>query len=233
MRQRIIAPFEVKFADSSQQVEAGVFSGYGAMFGNVDSYGDVILPGAFKDTLKSWKKRGKLPKMLLQHGGGWAGGADDMVPIGVWTKMEEDDKGLYCEGRLFCLDTERGKYIYEGLKTGELDGLSIGYAVKAFEYGTKPEEPVRTLKKLELYEVSLVTFPANDQALVAEAKAEGLSERDFERLLTRDAGLSRSEAQMVINQGFKAMLAKRDAGAHPLAIPTTNPETDFWRAFAR
>lgn len=202
---------QVKFAPDSADTKAGTFSGYGAVFGNVDSYGDVIAKGAFRDTLKEWKKRGSAPKMLLQHGG-YFGPAEDGIPIGKWTDLREDDTGLYVEGELFALDTQKGRYIYEGLKSNALDGLSIGYVAREVAYGKKPEDPKRTLKKIDLFEVSVVTFPANDTARVDAVKSADITERDFERWLTREAGFTRSEALTIINRGFKALRATRDAG---------------------
>lgn len=203
---------EVKF--SSEKAKIGTFSGYGAVFNNIDSYGDMIQQGAFKETLQAWEKRGKYPPMLLQHGGGYFGGSsDDLVPIGKWTKMEEDDHGLAVEGELFGLSTDRGTYIYESMKEGVLDGMSIGYIPVGVEYGQEKDDPDRTLTKIDLMELSVVTFPANSAARIDAVKAAmDITERDFERWLTRDAGLSRSEAHVVINEGFKALKATRDAG---------------------
>lgn len=158
---------EVKFASD----KSGVFSGYGAVFGNVDSYGDVIEKGAFRDTLRTWEDKGKYPPMLLQHGGGMFGAADDLLPVGKWTSMAENSKGLKVEGELFALGTERGQYIYEGLKAGALDGLSIGYKTIKFRNGAKAGEPRRFLEQLDLMELSIVTFPANDKARVRGVKA--------------------------------------------------------------
>lgn len=161
---------QVKFAGDESNTKTGVLSGYGAVFGNKDSYGDVIAKGAFKDSLRDWKKRDSLPKMLLQHGG-FIGPAEDGIPVGKWTDMREDDTGLYVEGELFALDTQKGRYIHEGLKSGALDGLSIGYVAREVAYGKKPEEPARTIKKIDLFEVSIVTFPANSEARVGAVKA--------------------------------------------------------------
>ena len=202
---------ELKFADG-KDAAAMSFSGYGAVFGNVDSYGDVIAKGAFRDTLRAWRKADSLPPLLLQHGG-WGVTADDLTPIGVWTDKAEDESGLKVEGQL--ADSVRGREAYALLKMQPrpaLDGLSIGYVAKEVAIGTKPEEPRRTLKKIELVEVSLVTFPANPKARVGAVKAADMTEREFERLLVRDAGLSRSEAAVVISRGFKALKAARDAG---------------------
>lgn len=196
---------QVKFAPSSDGVKAGTFSGYGAVFGNTDSYGDVIQRGAFKDTLREWKKRGSLPKMLLQHGG-YFGAAEDGIPVGIYTDMAEDDVGLKVEGELFALDTQKGRYIYEGMKSGALDGLSIGYIAREVVFGKKPEDPPRTLKKLDLFEVSIVLFPANDDARVDAVKAA--SERielikslsDAETYLREACGFSRKQAVAFVSR---------------------------------
>lgn len=200
-RETFFAPLELKFDDSD---EPGVFEGYGAVFGNVDSYGDVIVKGAFKETLRSWKKQKRLPPMLVQHGG-WMMSDSDGLPIGKWESMEEDDTGLRVRGRLINLDTERGKSIYGAMKEGVLDGMSIGYRAKEFELGTKPDEPRRKLKKIDLVELSVVTFPANGAARVASVKSADQigTIREFEEFL-RDAGFSRGAAKSIASQGFKA-----------------------------
>lgn len=186
---------EIKLASDSVNAKTGEFSGYGAVFGNVDSYGDVIAKGAFKSTLREWEDKGKLPPMLLQHGGGFMGGADDMLPVGQWTSMEENSKGLKVSGKLFAMNTERGQYIYEGLKAGVLDGLSIGYRAREFVRGTKPTEPARTLTNLDLMEVSIVTFPANGKALVTNVKSldAGLC-RALERAFKGELNMSNADA---------------------------------------
>lgn len=193
---------EVKFASD----KTGVFSGYGAVFGNVDSYGDVIEKGAFRDTLRAWEDKGKYPPMLLQHGGGmFGGGADDMLPVGKWTSMEENSKGLKVEGELFALSTERGQYIYEGLKAGALDGMSIGYKTIKFRNGAKAGEPRRFLEQLDLIELSIVTFPANDKARVGAVKSADIKTiRQFEDFLRDVGGYSHAAAKAIAAGGFKA-----------------------------
>lgn len=211
---------EVKFAGD----KTGVFSGYGAIFGNVDAGGDVIEKGAFRDTLRSWQDKNKFPPMLLQHGGGFLGGADDMLPVGKWTEMEENSKGLKVEGELFALNTERGQYIYEGLKAGALDGLSIGYKVKEFELGTKPGEPRRRLKALDLVELSIVTFPMNDKARVANVKSISTI-REFEAFLRDAGGFSHAQAKAIASHGFKATDPRDEDEAGLAAIIRRNIET--------
>lgn len=196
--------YEFKFLAGAK---AGTFSGYGAVFGNVDSHGDVIERGAFKASLRQWDSKGRLPKMLLQHGGAF-GPTDDMLPIGQWTAMEEDSKGLKVEGRLFGLETDRGALIYEGLTSGELDGLSIGFRAKKFTMGSKSGEARRTLHEVDLAEVSIVTWGSNDQALISSVKGsfdirQIKSAKDFEHMLL-DLGFARAFAKRVTASGYKA-----------------------------
>lgn len=202
----------------------GAFSGYGAVFGNRDAYGDVIQAGAFRTTLQEWRdERGKWPPMLLQHGGTsmFGGGAEDLLPIGQWTSMEENAKGLKVSGQLFALETEKGQYIYAGLKSGALDGLSIGFKTRQKIDGTKPDDPRRTLTDLDLWEVSVVTFPANARARVTGVKSFTVEElRDLEGAL-RDSGLSRAHSVRAIAV-FKQRL-QPDAGAEP-AMPQGDPD---------
>lgn len=211
-RERFIVPLEVKFAEGAE-AKAGTFTGYGAIFGNLDAYGDVIQKGAFKATLKDWRKRhGKLPKMLLQHGGMFLTDTCG-IPIGKWTAMEEDDTGLRVEGELLALDTDLMKRVYAAMKAGELDGLSIGYVAREpVVYGTKPDEPRRTLKKVDLWEVSVVTFPANDEARVGAVKGAPHQNdiRSFERFLRDEGGFSCAAAKAIAAHGFKAASDPRD-----------------------
>lgn len=207
---------ELKFA-ADEGAQAMSFTGYGAVFGNVDSYGDVIEAGAFSKFLADVKSGNQpWPAMLSQHGG-WQMSAEDMTPIGVWTDFAEDGHGLKVTGQL--ADTPRGLEMYKLMKMSPrpaIDGMSIGYIAKEWEPRSKPEDPKRKLKRIDLIEVSMVTRPANGKARVESVKSDW-TERDFERLLTRDAGLSRSDALVVINQGFKSLIAMRDAGNSELA----------------
>jgi len=193
---QLARPFELKSLS-----EDGTFSGYGAVFGNVDLGLDIIQKGAFERTLAEHKKAKTMPKLLWQH--------DPWQPIGIYTDMYEDEKGLYVEGKL-ALKTVKGAEAYELLQMGAIGGLSIGYKTNKYEYDT--DTYVRTLIDVDLWECSLVTFAMNPEAGVDAVKGESLTERDFEQLLTRDAGFSRSQAIVIINDGFKALKTKRDAG---------------------
>lgn len=190
---------ELKF-DSANDAEMS-FTGYGAVFGNVDAGGDMIIPGAFADTLASARKSGQWPAMLSQHGVGWS--SQDLTPVGVWTDLAEDGKGLKVVGKL--ADTPRGQEIYKLMKMtprAAINGLSIGYIAKEWTPRTKPDEPRRTLKKIDLIEISPVTFPMNGKARVAAVKAiEELQKLgDVEGYLRESCGLSRSEAVALVSR---------------------------------
>lgn len=213
---------EVKFAEADVKAN-GEFAGYGAVFGNVDAYGDVIQGGAFSATLADWKATGKLPPMLLQHGG--MGMTDsDQMPIGKWGKMSEDSRGLYAEGKLINLDTERGKTVYGALKEGVLDGLSIGYRAKEFTLRTQPTEPRRTLKAVDLVELSVVTFPANTKARISQVKSSAEIEtiRDFEKFLRDVGNFSHGQAKAIAASGFKASDPRDEAEADLAALLRRN-----------
>lgn len=192
---------EFKFA---QDGEAMTIAGYGAVFGNVDAYGDVIAPGAFAKSLAAHKDAGTSPLMLLEHGGA-------PLPIGVWDEMSEDGHGLIVKGRF--LDTTMGIDAWKAAKAGAITGLSIGFRPTEFELRSKPEDPRRTLKAVDLVEVSLVGMPANSKARTVSVKSatEILTIRELEDAL-RDAGYSKSDA-LAIASRFEAKTDRRDSGA--------------------
>lgn len=204
-RMTVSRPAEIKLAAG----DAMTFSGYGAVFGNVDSYGDVIAPGAFAKTIAAFKSGARAwPAMLLQHGG--FGAAEDLTPIGVWTDFAEDGIGLRVEGRL--ADTPRGQEAYALMRMEPrpaINGLSIGYSTIKFSSPRNSDAGGRLLEELDLFEVSLVTFPANSRARVSSVKSFTL--REFEAGLREQFGLSRTEAAAVADRGFKG-IAARDAG---------------------
>lgn len=203
---KIARPFEIKQLDDA----TGYFEGYASVFGVEDSYRDVVVQGAFTRTLAEHKAKGSMPKMLWQH--------DPEHPVGVFTDMMEDSRGLFVKGTLL-LDVEKGREGYALLKHKAIDAMSIGYSTKRYEVVKKSGDEmdgVRRLLDVDLWEVSLVTFPANDRALVTGVKEKHTveelpTEREFERWLTREAGFSRSEAVTIIRDGFKSLLRKRDA----------------------
>lgn len=169
----------------------GTIEGYGSVFGVRDNWDDIIAKGAFAASLAAHKAAGTMPAMLWQH--------ESDEPIGVWTEMKEDAKGLYIKGQLV-LETMRGKEAHALLKAGALNGLSIGFMSKQWSYDT--ETDIRTLTEVDLWEVSLVTFPANEKARVTNVKAspdELATPKDAERIL-REAGFSKSDATAIVSR---------------------------------
>lgn len=138
--------------------KAGRFAGYASVFDVVDNQKDIILRGAFADTLKG--RVGDI-KMLWQH--------QQDEPIGVFERIFEDVHGLYVEGRLL-LDVARAKEAYTLLKEGVVSGLSIGYS--PIKYHRHEKTGVRLLSAVDLWEISLVTFPANEAAKITVVKQE-------------------------------------------------------------
>lgn len=181
----------------------GTVEGYGSVFGQRDNYDDVIQPGAFSASLAQHRANGTMPAMLWQH--------DPEEPIGVWSEMTEDERGLMVRGRLV-LESERGRAAHALLKAGALNGLSIGFMAKQWAYDRETE--VRTLTEIDLWEVSMVTFPAQPKARVTSVKSAdvaGLSTiRQAEKAL-RDAGFSTDAASAYVAQVKRIVLAERDA----------------------
>ena len=187
--------------------DTGTFEGYGSVFGITDKGGDIVAAGAFAETLTAAKTAGRLPALLWQH--------RQAEPIGVYTSMEEDSIGLKVAGKL-ALKTARGAEAYELMKMGAISGLSIGYRVRDDSWDRVTG--VRTIKKADLLELSLVTIPMNDAARVSAVKAieEFESLADFERHLRDAGGMSKSEALAFVSR-FKSVLSRSDSGERELA----------------
>ena len=203
-----IIPFtEVKAGDENN--EAGRFSGYGSVFGNVDLGGDIVSPGAFAKSLNEWSRKGQLPAMYGFH--------NSTNPIGDWLVMREDEKGLFVEGQLWVKAEsriEQAIVAHNIMKGTGPKGLSIGYRVREFEDTETSQGTIRTLKEVDLMEVSVVGFAMNPLADVTAVKSltdtEGdiVSKREAEKIL-RDAGLSKKQSKAFIAGGYDAL--KRDA----------------------
>ena len=201
---RVDATFAIK-----SLTDDGSVSGYASVFDVEDAYKDVIIPGAFSATLEKWNEKKRFPPMLWQH--------KTDVPIGLYTTMVEDSHGLYVEGR-FITETTSGRDAYLLAKAGVVNGMSIGYQTVADEYDSKKD--VRILKQVDLWEVSLVTFPANSAAVVGEVRAAMNQEepptiRMIETVL-RDAGLSKTQAKALLACGYQGVEWRRDAGQETL-----------------
>ena len=160
---------ERKFCQFDQELsvkEGAVIEGYASLFGDQDRGGDVVELGAYAASLSKLEAEGRQVKMLWQH--------DPAQPIGVWDEVREDGRGLYVKGRLL-EGVARAREAAELIAAGAIDGLSIGYrTVKAAKNTKSPHTKGRLLQELELWEVSLVTFPMLPSARVG-AKGETLA----------------------------------------------------------
>lgn len=202
---------EIKATDAQ-----GVIEGYGSTFDDEpDSYGDVIVKGAFAASIAAHRKAGTMPLMLWHH-------ETYSPPIGSWTDMMEDEKGLWLKGELD-LEDEMGRRIHRALLKKQMRGLSIGYEVIESKEDPKRRN-VRLLEKLDLWEISPVNFPANRHASVTDVKQireGGLpSLPQFEGFL-REAGFSKSEATAIAGKGLAPLLRGE---------PGSEPTVDFWSA---
>lgn len=192
--------------------DAGVFEGYASVFGNVDSHGDKVMPGAFGESLARHKRQGSKPVVLWQH--------NAAEPIGVAEDIAEDGKGLYTKTRLV-LETARGREAHALLKAGAIRGLSIGYRVNE----SKPDGNTLQLTKLDLIEYSVVSFPANTRANVESVKSydrlhdfarrlrdgEPMPVKDFEDIL-REAGVPKSMATDIASVGYAKAIRSESGG---------------------
>lgn len=188
---------EIKAVNSAGEIE-----GYGATFRAMpDAYGDIILPGAFTKTLQKHSEAGTLPAMLWGHRMG-------ELPIGDWTEMYEDSKGLFVKGRLD-LDDPIGQRVHHAASKKRVRGLSIGYETIVYKYDdSRPN--VRQLEEVDLWEVSPVNFPADTASTITDVKsirAAGLpSAPDFEKFLREVGGFSKTEATAIAGKGLIPLL---------------------------
>lgn len=197
--------------------DEGAFEGYASTFGgSPDSYGDVVMPGAFAESLVRHKREGSMPLLLWGHRAG-------DLPIGNWVDMAEDGKGLWGKGQID-LEDEIGRRVHRALKRKSVRGLSIGY--ETIESKNDPKRPgVNLLEKLDLWEVSVVNFPANRRSLVTGVKASLEAGNlptlpEFEEFL-REAGFSKTQAAAIAGKGLAPLLRGE---------PGKAPDADFWSA---
>ena len=193
--------------DLKSIADDGAFEGYASLFNREDLGRDVILPGAFAESL-AHKGPGGI-RLLFQH--------NPAEPIGAWEELREDAKGLFARGRL-TLDVVRAREVLALMRSGAIDGLSIGFrAVKAHRDRISG---IRRIAHLDLWEISIVTFPMLPDARIRGVKQRPFagatpSARELERWLTQDAGLTRSEARAVLRDGFKGLAAMQAAAGSP------------------
>lgn len=188
--------------DLKAVAEDGEFEGYLSTFGNVDRGMDMVMPGAFRRTLKE-RKLSSI-KLLRDH--------DTRKVIGKWLSMEEDDRGLKVRGKLFAGTVQLATETLALMREGALDAMSIGYRTIKAQWDE--EQGVRKLLDLDLWEGSIVTFPMNEMATVDAVKTD-LTITDVERIL-REGGAPGAFAKLVAIHGFegatKRLGSRREGG---------------------
>ncbi len=169
-------------------VENGVkIEGYASLFGHKDTGGDTVQKGAYARSLQTLRSKGRSVKMLWQH--------DPAQPIGIWDEVREDARGLYVKGRLLT-ELQKGREAVALIEAGAIDGLSIGYRTLRAQ---KDQKGQRLLTELELWEVSLVTFPMLPEArLSAEQKGDDALEAE---MMLRDLAGALTGARKLLAKG--------------------------------
>lgn len=198
---RSISSMHIKRVDLG---EDGKFSGYLSVFNNIDFYGEVIAPGAWTESIAAWKASGQPMPLLWQH--------DSWEPIGVWTDLKEDKYGLRADGQILIKAGALEQRAWAHIQAGSMAGLSVGFYLEEWQ---EDSEGGFTITKADLREGSVVTFPANREALIDETKQatlavrrklahqEPLTVREMEFMLREQVGLSRRAAATVIEGGYK------------------------------
>ena len=210
------APMSAPIPSASRMSLAsdGTLEGYASLFGEIDQARDMVMPGAFTQTLKQRGLR-RIP-MLFQH--------DPSEPVGVWLELREDFRGLWARGRLI-LDVARGRELLALVEQGAIDGLSIGY--RTVRGRIDPATRIRRLYQVDLWEISIVTFPLLDSARVRAVK-QAVSPKFT-------APRRRAEAEWMSLSGAAdalASLARRGPGA-AMRLSTRAGRKDALRGMSR
>ena len=189
----------------------GEFEGYASTFGNVDQGGDIVLPGAFMESIVKAKSEGRVIPMLWQH--------DRNEPIGVWSDIAEDAKGLYVKGNLLVESDPLAKRAHALIRAKAIGGLSFGYGIPAGGADMDPKRRgVRQLKKLDLREISVVTMPMNISAKITSVKSlleagELPTVREFEEFLRDAGGFSKTLAAAIAGKATPHLRGEPEAKA--------------------
>ena len=172
---------ELKYAPGAQIVSDGTqIEGYASLFGATDQGGDVVQRGAYAASLARLAAAGSGVKMLWQH--------NPAQPIGLWEEVREDARGLFVKGRLLT-EVQVAREAHVLLQAGAIDGLSIGYRTLRSE---KAGTGQRLLHEIELWEVSLVTFP-----MLPEARAQAEASEPEDNLAQTLADTFRAAREML------------------------------------
>lgn len=201
--------FEVK---TGENAETGTFTGYASTFGNKDLQGDVMLKGAFTETLATYGESGAGIPIHWEHSS-----ETPMMIIGSTRSAVEDEKGLLIEGKID-LDTDTGKRAYELLKDGRIHQMSIGYVPEETAWVKSDEDGIfgghRELRKVKLFEISIVQMAANQGAEILEVKSgRAISKANEEKLRS---------VHTIISEILKGL----DADSEPTPEDDPEPEKD-------
>lgn len=172
----------------------GEFEGYASVYDVIDFYKEVVVAGAFAETISAWKAKDRFPPALWQHK------TDE--PLGPIVHMEEDTKGLFVRGQLLIEDVPRAREARALIHAKAISGMSFGFDAIDEEYDSRAG--VMKIKKIDLWEVSVVTFPANEAAQIDGVKGFNgrlPSTREFEEFL-REAGFSRTHSAAIATHGL-------------------------------
>lgn len=196
---RIDVPFEIKnLFDDDVDSDFFIFEGFASTFGNLDLVDDIVMPGAFNKSIEK-----SLPVILWQH--------NSNEPIGMTAEIKELPQGLFIRAKLPKDDSFVKNRVMPQLRIGSIKSMSIGFIVINQEIDLD-DGRIRRLTEVDLKEVSLVTFPANEQAVITDVKKitvddvkEITTRREFEKFL-REVGLSKTAAEMVVSNKFNESL---------------------------
>jgi hypothetical protein len=194
--------------DVKADLAQGIVEGYASTFGGEpDRAGDVIAPGAFRDVISAFRKGQARVPFLWAH--------DTARPIGRVEELREDAKGLFMRAR-FNLETPAGRDAYQHAKSGDVSAFSIGYRVPPGGVklrASKHNGTVRELRSIDLWEVSLVTLPANTNAQVTQVKSVEIETKAELVDLLRRVGLSKAAAKRVAAGGYPALRPEEKAAS--------------------
>jgi len=193
--------FFVSMEETKFDAQQGTIEGYASLFDEVDQGNDMVVSGAYKSSLS--RRKPKSVKMLWQH--------DPRQPIGMWDEIYEDEKGLYVKGRLL-MSIQQGKEAAALIEAGAIDGMSIGYRTINADRQVVGEKTVRALKELDLWEISMVTFPMLPTARIVSRKGEDWGNPRFVEQYLRDGGCSQSAARQIATAAKGADLGPSDLG---------------------
>jgi HK97 family phage prohead protease len=198
-----LEPLAIKAVDDTGHIE-----GYGSVFGVVDAYREVVVAGAFQESIQERKASGRVLPMLWQHRAA--------EPIGPWDVFREDEKGLWVEGTLLKDTVSQAREAHALARAGVVSGLSIGYYVLDDSYNEK--ERILYLKKISLEEISLVTFPANEEARIETVKRKlalgQLGYREMRDVLRERCGLTKAQAERLLDLGFPGLCGNGGGDDH-------------------